>query len=161
MRRNNWGAYASVLGLTSGCLLATACSDQFAGGEEVETRSDGVIIGTNDLITVTAGGANLPAKYQSFVNAFGRLHMGSGLCTATHLGNGIAISAGHCWSATATRANNTSCSGDYVEWGYIGSGSASRSDCTTVLAKQQRVTNKIDYAIFRARRSRPTTCRWT
>src|SRR5690348_3214654 len=89
MRRNNWGAYASLLGLTGGCLLA-ACSDQAADDAgELSTHTDGVIIGTNDLVKVQAGGSNLPAKYQSFVNAFGRLHMAGGLCTATHLGNGI------------------------------------------------------------------------
>ena len=150
MRRNNWGAYASLLGLTGGCLtLTTACSDQpFDLSEEIESRSDGVIIGNPDFVRVTPDGSSVPAKYRPYVNAFGKLKLGSGSCSATHVGNGIAISAGHCWSATATR-KAASCTGSSVDWGYTTGGTASTSTCTNILAMQQTDgTNKLDYAIF-------------
>jgi hypothetical protein len=58
MRRNDWGAYASVFGLTaSGILAVSACSDQAiddGSSGEIGTLHDGVIIGTNDLVKVAA-----------------------------------------------------------------------------------------------------------
>ena len=53
-------------------------------------------------------------------------------CTATHVGNGIVISAGHCFGAGATRENDTPCSGGYVYFGYIAGAAGTRSSCTTV-----------------------------
>src|SRR6187402_1012449 len=72
------------------------------------------IIGTNDLTPVKQDGANIPAKYKALVDAFGVLSVG---CTATHLGDGIVISAGHCFGATSTRKNNVPCTGKTVKWG--------------------------------------------
>ena len=162
MRRNSWSAYASILGLTGGSLaFLTACSDQAAsvGGEDIDEISEGVIIGSNDLQSVNAGGANIPAKYRPYVNAFGRLTTSQaatkGFCTATHIGNGIGVSAGHCWSAGATRQNNisctggTTCNGHYVQWGNTSGGTASTSKITQIRAMQVLSgTNRLDYAFF-------------
>ena len=52
------------------------------------------IIGTNDLIAVNALATNIPLKYKALVNAFGLMSMS---CTATHIGNGYVLTAGHCF----------------------------------------------------------------
>jgi V8-like Glu-specific endopeptidase len=167
MRRNNWGGYASVFGLTGGCLaLVIGCSDQATedgdNGGEIGTHTDGVIIGSNDLVVVAAGGTNLDARYRPLVSAFGRLAKPSttdptgfsGYCTATHVGNGIVISAGHCFDGTTTRQNNISCAsgtkcmGHVVQFGYTTGGTASTSKLTRILALQNTSTNKVDYSIF-------------
>jgi hypothetical protein len=62
MRRNNWGGYASVFGLTGGCLaLVIGCSDQATedgdNGGEIGTHTDGVIIGSIDRWSVRSGGS--------------------------------------------------------------------------------------------------------
>jgi MYXO-CTERM domain-containing protein len=159
-RRNSW---ASLFALTSGCVLAaSACSDQAVGiegqGEDLEQTSEGVIIGSNDLVRVGVGGAGVPDKYKPVINAIGRLAKsatGSGFCSATHLGNGIAVSAGHCWSAGATRQNNISCAtgstcaNQYVQWGATSGGIVSTSKVTSIKAMQvSSGTNKLDYAYF-------------
>src|SRR5688572_30616092 len=163
MRRTNWSAYASVLGLTGGCLaLISACSDESPSGvvgEDIGETSEGVIIGTNDLVVVEpGGGAKVPDKYDPVLNAIGRLSKsatGSGFCTATHLGNGIGVSAGHCWSAGATRQNNISCTGGstcnghVVQWGATKGNTSSVSNITRIHAMQvSSGTNRLDYAFF-------------
>ena len=103
------------------------------------------IIGTNDLTPVKQDGANIPAKYAALVDAFGVLSVG---CTATHIGNGIVLSAGHCFSATSTRKDNVPCAGKTVKWGVrVDKASYLTSKCETVLAMEQ--SDARDYAIFR------------
>jgi len=135
-------------------LVATASSPGIIGCvgevdsiEGVSSVQEGVIIGNNDLVEVTRDGSNVPARYRAGLDGFGRLHIPGGLCTATHVGNGIAISAGHCFSAPSSRVDDQPCSGTSVEWGYRGGGTTSNSTCTRVLAMQ--TGNGLDYAIFR------------
>ncbi len=135
----------SAVGLMLGTLvLGAGCGSQ-PDGEGTQTVSQGKIIGTNDLIPVIQDGANIPAKYRPLVDAFGEISMG---CTATHVGNGLVLTAGHCFNAPATRTNNIPCAGTTVDWGvrkdkpkYL------TSSCQTVLAAEQSGTR--DYAIFR------------
>jgi V8-like Glu-specific endopeptidase len=174
IRGTNWSAYASVLGLTGGCLaLITACSDQAPPsvvGEDLGETSEGVIIGTNDLVSVTAGGANVPAKYRPHIDGIGRLAKTAaatkGFCSATHLGNGIAVSAGHCWGAGTGRQNNVSCTsgstcaGNAVQWGTTSGGSSSVSNITRILAMQVSTSGgRLDYAFFEVSPIPPTSIR--
>jgi hypothetical protein len=102
------------------------------------------IIGTNELTPVLQNGANIPAKYGPLVDAFGLISMG---CTATHIGNGLALTAGHCFNAPAKQGKLADCSKWNVKWGL-------RKDaepylvtkCKTILAYE--LNNDRDYAIF-------------
>ncbi len=134
-------ALAAAICIQGGCGDAGVSSD-----EAVASLGEPSVIGNNDFIKVASGGTNIPAKYRPFLNAFGRLHVNGGLCTATHVGKGIALTAGHCFDATEAPQTNTACSGDFVEWGYIGGATASRSDCVKVLSKEK--SGDLEYSIF-------------
>lgn len=103
------------------------------------------IIGENDLTPVLEDGANIPEKYRPLIDAFGKISMG---CSATHIGDGLVISAGHCFDAPEQRANNLSCDRITVEWGYRKDKPAYlKSKCVTVLAAE--LNDNRDYAIFK------------
>ncbi len=102
------------------------------------------IIGTNELTPVVQAGANIPEKYRPLIKAFGMMNMG---CTATHIGDGLALSAGHCFQATEKRRNNIPCGNVTIAWGVMKDAPAYlTTKCVTVLAMEK---NKLrDYAIF-------------
>jgi hypothetical protein len=135
-----------------------ACLGCGESDELIESESGSVIIGSNDLLPVSANGDNVAARYRGLLDGFGRMLIPSGggyaLCTATHLGNGVAISAGHCVGAPATRVNNQPCPGVQVEWGLrTGKGATLRSNCTTILAME--LNSAHDYMIFRVDQAPP------
>lgn len=102
------------------------------------------IIGKNDLIPVLQDGANIPEKYSRMIDAFGKISMG---CTATHVGNGLVLTAGHCFEASARRSSK-SCDGVTVSWGYRKDKAPYLiSKCVTVLAAE--LNDNRDYAIFK------------
>ncbi|MEN9810842.1 MAG: hypothetical protein RLZZ488_2409 [Pseudomonadota bacterium] len=101
------------------------------------------IIGKNDLIPVLNDGGNIPQKYARLLDAFGKISMG---CTATHIGDGLVLTAGHCFEAPARRSSK-SCEGVSVNWGYRRDKSAYLvSQCVKVLAAEHN--DNRDYAIF-------------
>jgi V8-like Glu-specific endopeptidase len=102
------------------------------------------IIGSNELTPVVATGSNIPEKYRSLVNAFGMMNMG---CTATHIGDGLALSAGHCFRATKERQNNIPCGNVSIAWGVMKDAPAYlTTKCVTILAMEW--SSERDYAIF-------------
>ena len=102
------------------------------------------IIGENDLTPLNADGSNVPEKYRSQIDAYGKISMG---CTATHIGNGLVISAGHCFDAPSKRANNMPCADITVEWGVrAGREAYLKSKCVKVLAAE--LNDDRDYAIL-------------
>jgi hypothetical protein len=138
-------------------LVLTAClaegEDDFTD-QPLASASSGVIIGSNDLLPVSADGGNVPERYRPLLEGFGRLLIpgsqpGSyALCTATHIGNGLVVTAGHCFGAPANRVDNVACSGVKVQWGYrVGKNATLTSSCTTILAME--TNNTRDYAIFK------------
>lgn len=103
------------------------------------------IIGDNDLIAVNAEGSNIPLMYRSIINAFGHISMG---CTATHIGNGYVLTAGHCFYAEETLLRDQDCAGTTVEWGVReGLEPYMVSNCEKVIAAQRDGTN--DFAIMK------------
>ena len=93
-------------------LAITAALSTFsfsAGAQDFEK-----IIGEDDMVAVDATGSNIPARYQEMINAFGILSMG---CTATHIGNGYVLSAGHCFHAPEEPVENLECSNLTISWG--------------------------------------------
>jgi V8-like Glu-specific endopeptidase len=102
------------------------------------------IIGENDLRPVLENGANVPEKFRPFVNAFGKMSMG---CTATHIGGGIVLSAGHCFRAPKSRST-LECPDVTVDWGFRKDAPAYlTSRCIQVLSA--RANYEEDYAIFK------------
>ncbi len=129
----------ALLGFGAGCANADVET------EIVQSTEQAKVIGTNDFVVVKGDGANVPAKYRPVLDAVGHMSMG---CTATHIGNGIVVSAGHCFRATSVRKNNFACPNVTVRWGLrADSPSYLTSTCTTVLAAQQ--SRDIDYSIFK------------
>lgn len=146
-----------ALAVLSGCGAQTVADVKDDAETHVETRktengpltflvSRGEtekIIGTDEKVVVSATGDNIPARYRPLLDAFGKIAMG---CTATHIGGGLVLTAGHCFSAPETPVVNQPCS-DTVEWGnrkdavvYL------TSTCTKILAMEYSTHR--DYAIF-------------
>ena len=146
------------LSLAVACVaMLTGCIGEVGdteGEDGVATLDDSIIIGNNDLISVAADGSNVPSRYRGLINGFGRMIVGNALCTATHVGSGIVITAGHCFGAPASRVNNQPCSTTSVQWGYRAGQVASTSSCTEILAMQDGADR--DYAIIRVSPIPPT-----
>lgn len=103
------------------------------------------IIGVNDMVAVNAEAKNIPLKYKSLVNAFGLLSMS---CTATHIGNGYVLTAGHCFWVGSELAQDLPCGDITVEWGFRqGQPAYLKSTCERVLFAQRSTTN--DFAILK------------
>ncbi len=125
--------------------FAAGCSNGDVEEEIVQSTEQAKVIGTNDFVVVKEDGANIPAKYRPLLDAVGHMSMG---CTATHIGNGIVLSAGHCFHATSVRKDNFACPNVSVRWGLrADSPSYLTSTCTTVLAARQ--SRDTDYSIFK------------
>lgn len=122
-------------------LLTIASLNVFAGHAQIEK-----IIGTNDLVAVDATGSNIPEKYRSIIEAFGIISMG---CTATHIGNGIVLTAGHCFWADELLQKDQPCADTTIAWGVReGKEATSTSTCESVLfAQRDSIGN--DFAIMK------------
>lgn len=149
-RRSVTASAAVLLALATAACIAPSDDDEATG-----TVASGKIIGENDLVSVIQNGANIPAKYRPLLDAFGRISMG---CTATHIGDGLVLTAGHCFNASSTRADNRPCDGKSVAWGFRKDSPAYlTSNCTTILTMQHHRDR--DFAIFRVDRPPPVKVR--
>ena len=149
--------FRAPLGATLGVALAWAASAGLVAcgsndpdtGSEVQsaTRSPisaRKIIGNNDLMPVDGSGANVPPQFREVLDAIGRI---STKCTATHIGHGLVLTAGHCFRANSMREGNIACDNIKVEWGARkGVAPYLVSTCQVVLAQETSAT--ADYAIF-------------
>jgi V8-like Glu-specific endopeptidase len=134
-----------LIPLLGGCAVA---------GLDVDTQDSSVVLGTRDLLPVAQNGGNVPARYRGLYDAIGRMMPMQ--CTVSHVGNGIAITAGHCFGKTPrSRQTNIPCitqSGNEatVEWGVRGDEFAQGymvSRCTKILALEYH-DQQTDYAII-------------
>jgi V8-like Glu-specific endopeptidase len=122
-------------------LLTIVSLNAFAGHPTTDK-----IIGTDDLIAVNADASNIPEKYRSLVDAFGIISMG---CTATHIGNGIVITAGHCFWAPEDMVTDQTCEDTSVDWGVRdGKEAYMHSTCEKLLFAQRDAVGN-DFAIFK------------
>ncbi|MGA1195247.1 MAG: trypsin-like serine peptidase [Candidatus Latescibacterota bacterium] len=102
------------------------------------------VIGENDFVPVAADAENLPMELQAAVSAVGQLNIG---CTATHIGGGLVLTAGHCVTRSP-RARSKGCPQLGVIWGnYGGNKKYSVSKCITVEAREYN--DRVDYAVLR------------
>lgn len=105
------------------------------------------IIGKNDLVAVDAKASNVPAKFRPLVDAFGKLGMG---CTATHIGGGYVLTAGHCFWASDKAIEDQDCAGaeNEIQWGFReGTEPYLVSKCEKIVMAQR--TDKMDYALLK------------
>lgn len=104
------------------------------------------IIGDDDMVAVDATGSNIPARYKNLINAFGIISMG---CTATHIGKGYVLTAGHCFEASTEPMKNVDCSDITVSWGVReGAKPYLESTCEKIIIAQRDATAN-DFALFK------------
>lgn len=116
----------------------------FSGSVLLANNSDKVF-GENDLVAVTEDGSNIPLRYKRLLDAFGQTSEG---CTATHIGRGYVLTAGHCFWAPPVMIRNTKCSDTQVSWGLRGEKKAYLiSQCEEIVAAQRSVEG--DFAILK------------
>lgn len=130
--------FAATILLATGVILTTPVYANY----DIEK-----IIGNDDLIAVDAEATNIPPKFKKIVDAFGKLGMG---CTATHIGGGYVLTAGHCFWAGQNPTQDEDCSGaeNDIQWGYReGKESYLTSKCEKVVIAQR--TDKLDYALLK------------
>lgn len=128
--------------LVSLSLVISAC------GDGVDTASDDSellrIIDDNDLKPIDGSYA-----HQNIIKAIGRMELG---CTVTHVGNGLAITAGHCLSQSPYYGvkNNYSCNsaGFSIRWGLTyNSNGYMTSRCVQVVVSEYN--SERDYALLK------------
>lgn len=113
--KNNLLEFAILRGALAVVMMASPFSRAQAQNE-IEK-----VFGKDDLVIVAADGRNIPLRFQKMLNAFGAVQYEnkneSGQttetfygCTATHLGQGYVITAGHCVGATAELIAQKNCS---------------------------------------------------
>lgn len=102
------------------------------------------VIGENDFVPVNADASNLPWEIRSAVDGVGQLNVG---CTATHIGDGLVLTAGHCISRSP-RSRTSSCTRLGVIWGnYGGKKDYKVSKCVSIEAREYN--ERLDYAVLR------------
>jgi V8-like Glu-specific endopeptidase len=84
------------------------------------------IIGQNTMVPIKADGSNIDQNLRPYLNAIGLVVLaGGGVCSGTHIGNGMVLTAGHCFfdegHIGARVLENKSCTGTEVRFGYRGS----------------------------------------
>ncbi len=102
-----------------------------------------LIVDDNSLVAVrTIPKLNISEKMAKSLDAIGFLTSG---CTVSHVGQGIVITAGHCFNAGRSRHSGP-CA-EEIAWGYrIDAKPYLKSRCTRVLAMEKN--EERDYAIF-------------
>lgn len=102
------------------------------------------VIAENNLTPVDTDGMNLPAELRPMIDAIGQLNVG---CTATHLGEGLVLTAGHCISRSP-RSSSDNCHLLGVVWGNRGAKPKLKSSaCKSVLLRKYDSTH--DFALLR------------
>ena len=101
------------------------------------------IIDSDDRVSPGFEGENLPARYRALLPAFGAMREvdlsaanggSSPLCTFTHIGKGLAVTAGHCLGAESERIEDKPCKNLLIDWNYTQGGTVLRSRCTRIVA---------------------------
>lgn len=104
-----------------------------------------IVVGPDNMKLVDANLLNIPFKYRQIAESVGLMSMG---CTGTHIGNGLVVSAGHCFDPAKVAKHRTSCEGIQVFWNVRnGREPSGVSNCRQVLVLE--LNNQKDYALFR------------
>jgi V8-like Glu-specific endopeptidase len=142
-------------------LALAACAEHDV--EPSATDESPKVVGADERVEVRGSGESVPFRYRPLLDAFGRLSTPAfhavGVtwpgqrCTATHVGDGVVVTAGHCFHAPSWRKEGACSAGTTIDWGYrTGGAPYLRSRCVSILAMQQGGRSEdrfLDYAIFR------------
>jgi hypothetical protein len=126
---------------------ATGCAPSDSSWQPGEFNQ-GTVYTFSPLVAVQADRLNVAAQYRPLLDAVGQLS-GFGACTATHIGDGLAMTAAHCFlgdNVDNVTETNTQCSGFTVTWGKIAGSSTSTSNCIQILQLQKQ--GLLDFAVF-------------
>lgn len=155
------------LGVLTGLVLTlSACGNKAQPTVEAisATKQDSIyqgmqsrIIGENNLIKVKKDGSNVDTTLRSYLNGFGIISLGEGVCSGTHLGNGYVLTAGHCLLPEGEQGTmmDKECSKIKVYWGYRGSPDTGSPKPTVSLVSQctrivyAELSKQRDFAIFK------------
>ena len=111
------------------------------------TASTEQVFGTDDRIAVAPTGANVEARFRGLLDAFGDI--GPMGCTATHLGKGLVVTAGHCFKAGPLKQTDVACGDVTVGWGNRSArGPRLVSKCLKILAMIVDDIQGLDYAFL-------------
>jgi V8-like Glu-specific endopeptidase len=132
-----------------GTLVFLAVPTAYAQESNIEVMKQGLVIGSDDRQNVDDAWLNAHPQYRPLVDAIGIMYSSATQfqCTASYIGGGLAVTAGHCVSASATGIRNMPCDDITIQWGF-------RSDslpyltsrCLRVLAARTLVP--YDYAVL-------------
>lgn len=126
---------ANVFLLFSVLAFAASCSQQ--SGSQLKK-----IIGSNDMVKLKS--ADQIPIYADFVNALGQMQPSQ--CSATHLGSGVIVTAGHCVGAAEEPSRNISCSGITIDWGVLPHLKSGTSQCLKIAIMEDSQAR--DYAVL-------------
>jgi V8-like Glu-specific endopeptidase len=111
------------------------------------------IIGSNDFVSVDALGTNIPENLRPLIDAVGLLRPNG--CTVTHIGNGYAVTAGHCFTENGVTLHGESCAGFSVVWSYrVGHPPTGQSECVKIIRSEYFVgeeaygAREVDFALI-------------
>tara|TARA_B110001454_G_C12723272_1_gene436181 strand:- start:17077 stop:17823 length:747 start_codon:yes stop_codon:yes gene_type:complete len=111
----------------------------------VFTNNSRTVVGQDNTRLVDANMLSIPFKYRDIAESVGLMSMG---CTATHIGNGLVISAGHCFEEGKIARYRSICGGIQVFWNVReGRQPSGVSNCRQLLVLE--LNNQKDYALFR------------
>ena len=126
----------------------------------------GDIIGQDDLIPVQEDGSNIPIRYRRVLDAIGliefRVNGKRFHCTGTHIGDGVMLTAGHCFkefgvgvdTVSGLKLEKGTC---VVHWGVRSyEGGYLDSDCTALLGAKF-VVNGVDAAVVKVSPAPPAS----
>ncbi len=150
--------------LTGLVITLSACGKAAPTIEAISATNDNIynsyqsrIIGENNLIKVKKDGSNVDTSLRGYLDAFGIISLGEGVCSGTHLGNGYVLTAGHCLVPQGQQGilADKECSKVKVYWGYRGSPETGSpkpavskvSQCTKIVYAELSPTK--DFAIFK------------
>ncbi len=143
-------------------VFATGCTTLPASENDgVPARAS--TFGDEEQVWVRPDLSNIPARYHPLIDAFGQMERvlaqtahtrSTEVCTITHIGHGLALTAGHCFDAPRERTDNLPCDKYTVKWGFLQDEDngdervALEGRCTRVLTARFDQANHIDYAII-------------
>lgn len=129
------------LGLCALLLLSVVSCTSKKGGSSSDLSK---IIGENQLLSVDATGSNIDVKYRQLLDAFGNMDIG---CTVTHVGNGIGLTAGHCFQhSTGDRSYDLACD-NAIRFGDRPGNESKTVYCSKILVREESTNG--DYAVIR------------
>ena len=127
-------------------LLLFALPGQKSLADPYEISSPTVVIGTDDRVAVSETFDQLSPELQHAALAVGHIGL---FCTVTHLGNGLALTAGHCFLEKQLVLKNQPCGDIPVVWGPgLGPSREVKGVCKKIIIARISPTTKADYAFI-------------